>query len=263
MRITSTAAAAALLAALAACTSTAPARSDPPVGSGPPAVSGAPGPTGTGVPAHPAAGLPLMDFELTPAEDLDVDRALTLVSNRCLTRSGVRAFLHPESQPQADRLDRRYGVTDPAVAARYGYHVPPGTQLTGRVPPDAAPTAAEKRVYLGPDGSGRDGCAGEASRALGFADLAGPDPERLLDRGDQESFLASRRDRNVLAVTAAWSACMGAHGHPAADPIEVAGTVDIDTPQPTAAEIALATTDVACKRAHDVVAVWLAAERSH
>jgi hypothetical protein len=159
--------------------------------------------------------------------------------------------------------DRRYGITDIAVASRYGYRLgsrePRGRDSGFRVSPVEAglmsgrgPAVVHgKRV---PDG----GCSGRAGRLLDAGTPPGTDPS-LAQRLSMASFAASRQDPAVLEAVRRWSDCMRTRGlsyagplDPPADP-RFRGAVG-------PIEIKVARSDIACKAATNLVGVWFTVE---
>ncbi|HEY3483105.1 MAG TPA: hypothetical protein VGL02_29870, partial [Streptomyces sp.] len=107
------------------------------------------------------------------------------------------------------------------------------------------------------------GCNGEATAALGGKDGRYGNPD-IAESIQADSFTRSQSDARVLKAFAAWSACMRTSGYVYKDPN--AATDDprwAASADPTAAEIATARADVACKRRTDLVGVWSSVESAY
>ncbi|MET7711309.1 hypothetical protein [Streptomyces sp. NPDC005407] len=270
-------AALALLAASAGCAQGRAAEPGP-TASGPPPVHGVPTMLGVG-----SLVLPIEPYLFTDRQVARLFQARAVLTTVCMQRFG-----HRWSAPSGAGLDtgtlnpantaHRYGITDAAAAARFGYHpavgtVPgqarkknPGPQpgqrdmlvLTG-LNDDGTPARADERGRPLPPG----GCQGEATAALSG------DPQKI---GNRElvgainigSYRDSQTDPRVVEVFRAWSLCMRRHGYDYADPTRAPGK-DPRVTGPTAgrAEIALAGTDVACKREANVIGVWSSVDAAY
>lgn len=177
----------------------------------------------------------------------------------------------------AANMSRRYGITDPADAARYGYHLAPDARqlttkdssarppnadtlavLTGRTA-EGAPAPARHHGRAIPEG----GCQGQATaRISGAPHRLGND--QLASEINVVSYQRSTTDPRVTSVFRAWSACMRERGYSYAAPTEAPGKDPRFTgPEPTRAEIALARADVACKRDTNVIGVWFTVDAAY
>jgi hypothetical protein len=164
--------------------------------------------------------------------------------------------------------DRRYGITDAALAQQYGY---------GLGPRDPARQPAAVRPDLSADGqtaltgSGQSvvkgqpvptgGCLGEADVILSGSVPAGVDL-RKANTLQLESFERSRTDSRVRTVVRDWSRCMAAAGFHYADPLAPPGDPAFSgdvTPQ----QIAVALKDIDCKRETNLVGVWFAVDSAY
>lgn len=244
---------------------------------GEPSVPPASDPIDTGV------RLPVEDYLLTGRQSKVLAEARISLALSCLDRFGLerpsmprpRTSFRPENRSAVVNPDRRYGVLVPAVAARYGYHPEPGTypDRTSLQEPKLTPTAS--LVLAGdqdhPEHVARvngttvpdDGCLGEAERRLGGRPGVYGDSRVAADL-NMASFAVTRNDPHVVAAISAWSTCMREAGHPQTDPLEALdqGAPSI-RPVTTAQEIAVATTDISCKRRTHLAAVWSQAERQY
>lgn len=204
--------------------------------------------------------LPADAYAFTLPETGRIDLARELLAGKCMRRLGY-AFDPDQARQQIAAGNahtvtdlgwygnkRRYGVTDPAIAARYGYHlVNPSLGGTSPAPGFGALTPAMRTALTGT-------CTREAVTALSPDGVVGEaDVVAALGSG---SFRDSLHDPAVTAAFARWSACMLESGHHYASPA-VAGTdFDIDSPHITPAETAAASADVVCKQRTHVLDVW-------
>jgi hypothetical protein len=230
--------------------------------------AGAPAPSGAAAAPVPRLlrtvdlRLPLDDYLMTLPDSARLARAVRLLQADCLRRLGFRAGVEPvRSVGPRSWNDRRYGLSDPAQAP-HGYW-PDGRTSFGSRPRStagaaegAALTGSVRAVHGRPVPGG--GCAGEASRRLLGHDPAGVD-RQLAQRLSYDSFTASRRDRAVVAATAAWSACMAAAGHPYAGPLDPPADPRFQAAF-TPLEAATAIADIGCKQRTNLVGIWAGAE---
>ena len=244
-------------AALAGCTSHATGGSDAPLA--PPSIGALPTAS-----AGASLGLPIRAYAGSNEEIVTLSKAEGLLTQDCMRRLGFGAW-QPPAAPQLDdptSTGLKIGITDPQRAAQYGYHDP----KTLGVHRSDAPATAQQRAELAalsglnvsanlpgkqvPEG----GCTGEADRKIKDGEPA-HDVNlygALTDQADQ----ATAADSRVTAALAAWSACMRTAGQNYQTPWDASGQTWAAAP--TQAELALATTDVDCKRKTNLAAVWLA-----
>lgn len=145
---------------------------------------------------------------------------------------------------------RRYGVIEPLVATRAGYHAPL--------------TSAEKERDRADRARGGYRDAAERSAANTCLDdsmsrvyVDGADSP-LLTRLEREIFEQARtKDRHVRSALDAWRSCMRKRGQKEyADSLAAAADDRWKSPSPSKAETAAAVADVACKKETDLVEVW-------
>ncbi|WP_424892960.1 hypothetical protein [Streptomyces sp. XH2] len=276
-----TATAVAVLLAVAGCSS----------GSGEPGRSAsAPVPDVSAIPRLVTAAnssLPIDPYLLTNDQADRLDAAQRTLVERCMNRFGI-TYRPPDPvtpfRPRT-RTQYRYGVTDPAEAARYGF-APPGSPRTPPPPPAPPPSlSAEAGVVLtGTDdpkakpGSGAakggqrvggrtvpaGGCLGEARAALRTdgAEAGGDAP--VADRINAGSFEKAKRDPRVAGVLARWADCMKQRGFASyGDPLQASGDPAWRTPRPSAKEREAATADARCKEEHNVVGAWFTVDAAY
>ena len=210
--------------------------------------------------AHGDIVLPADAYAFTLPETGQIDLARELLAGKCMQRLGyafdadaARREIAAGNRNTVTDLGwygnkRRYGVTDPAIAARYGYHLVTLTLGgTSPAPGLGTVTPAMRTALTGT-------CTREAATALSPDGVVG-EADVVASLGG-ESFRASLRSPAVTAVFAQWSACMLEKGYHYASPT-VAGTeFDVDNPRITPAEKAAASTDVACKERTHLPDIW-------
>ncbi|MFD5592248.1 hypothetical protein [Streptomyces griseorubiginosus] len=235
--------------------------------------------------------LPIEPYLVTNRQMSAILRAREKLVAPCMRRFG---FAWPDPGPgtgdgggmtpglkNAANMDRRYGITDPALAARHGYHFAPDTRQrtteeSSAARPDAAqPDADALAVLTGRAADGtpapsryhglalpEGGCQGQATARLTGGRPLGNDP--LADEINIVSYQKSRADPRVRAAFRAWSACMRKRGYSYAAPTDAPGKDPRFTgPTPTRQETALAEADVVCKRQTNVIGVWFTVDSAY
>ncbi|WP_433893570.1 hypothetical protein [Streptomyces sp. CA-111067] len=220
--------------------------------------------------------LPLEAYMENYDQEVAINKARGNLESACMARYAFT--FAPKSGGSAPsgydgaNMPRRYGVADPAEAARYGYHLADDTAPPSQPPmsdaeyvvlmgslhprPDTNPTPPPYHGKAVPAG----GCVGEATRTLqgtapGSADLSLP--ERL----DVESLQKAQDRPGVRHALAAWSGCMAARGYKAATPFDAMRLPPSAAgPKPDKQEIATAVADVSCKQRTGLVRTWFDAE---
>ncbi|MEV4628144.1 hypothetical protein AB0J90_17865 [Micromonospora sp. NPDC049523] len=226
--------------------------------------------------------LPVAAYQLTSDQRELLGAARLVLTNDCLRRFAVAERRPAGGGAGLGRMTRRYGVTDAATAARWGYHLAPDQGSTEHGPSGPEPSAVENLVLTGNE-SGRHappgetgatgrthrgqpipagGCAGQAQRELGLADRDALG-ESLTTSIDLAAFDRSKTDPRLTAVFADWSTCMRAEGLSFPDPLAPLGAMDLRTAAPEPAELRTAVTDVACKRQTNVVGTWFGVESAY
>ncbi|MFI0930276.1 hypothetical protein ACH4RG_00795 [Streptomyces sp. NPDC021019] len=212
--------------------------------------------------------LPIDEYSVPPEDHAVVQKAKIHLANACLKRLGSSYSLPPAEGPVEEaEISRRYGISDRATAARYGYHMPsaaPGTDEKLKPLSDD-----EKRLVFGEQGDQEitkgdsvpeGGCYGEAEAKINAAGV----PEAAISFASQvnrESFERSISDAKVDAVVKAWSKCMAAAGYSYASPLESVGDQKFHSSEKAGAEekqAALA--DLDCKARVGLIKKWGAVE---
>jgi hypothetical protein len=206
--------------------------------------------------------LPLEKYLISYEEMIQADTARRTVEQQCISERGLRWFApvlyaDPAFSNNTMNMPRRYGITVPEQAERYGYDLPvPEEPATTRA---AEATDAEAAVLTGRTEKGEPvsaidgidvpegGCYGQSARTVGELD------EFLANDLAGQSMVASEAHPDVVAAIGAWSACMARHGFEVDQPYDAAGI----TTEP-ATEVAV--TDIGCKKEVGLVRTWFAVE---
>lgn len=226
--------------------------------------------------------MPLDAYRLSDAERTEISAARRILLRQCVAEFGIQLPEHkpvPETGP-VTRTERRYGISDAALAARDGYHlgdrdprrvdgrdrwlhdVAPDveTLLTGELvegstarPHDEDPTL----LLLGGHHVPRGGCIAEAKVAL---QEPGTDPNDVVDRLDVRSWDLSRESQVVRQAATAWSACMRRAGYDYPDPIEAGNDDRFQGSEVGDQEITVATNDIRCKKETNIIDIWFGQE---
>jgi len=205
--------------------------------------------------------LPFDAYTLSLAEMYTVANAQDWLTRDCMvTRHYDWKIIDRPTNLKDLRNRRRYGVIEPDIAQRYGYHVPAGLltplavdQTSDRR--DNSLNETQKEVAYG-DG----GCARAAVAQLRLPES--PDLA-LLGRLDHESLDHAQTDSGVAPAMRSWRDCIRQMGFEYQSPFaamsDPAWWAD-DTAPASSREIAVAVADVSCKERTGLVAAWYAAE---
>ncbi|MGI5470007.1 hypothetical protein [Streptomyces sp. CA-132043] len=208
--------------------------------------------------------LPFDAYQLSLAEYYTVSTAQDRLIRACMGRLG-HEWTAVDRPAQAVELKnrRRYGVIEPAVAKRFGYHAPkelldPYQVAQLEEEREAALSPEAKKAALDPS----DGCSLKAHRQL----LRGTATDyRKLDTLDTKNFKDSQTAPAVKRAVRAWSTCMHDEGYDYPSPEEAVNDPrwwENATASASRQEITTARADVRCKQRTDLVRTWFAAEKN-
>jgi hypothetical protein len=208
--------------------------------------------------------LPLAAYSYSDAEYEVIESAQRVLARDCMREFGLSYPTAKKSAPPVTS-DRRYGISDRKVAARYGYHLPPQ-------PADPQPKlgADQRRVLYGNRNPGNTltyrgkeipelGCLGSAVRELARP-YEYPAGVTTASNISSDSYRKSLADPAVKALFARWSACMKGKGYAYASPMDPFRTPAFTAGRASAREKATATADMACKERSDLLEAWLKVE---
>jgi len=219
--------------------------------------------------------LPVQEYTATDTQLQTIDAARVKLVSNCLQRFGIKMAHAPApTNTNADGprslTDRRYGVYDLALAAKYGYGMGQPHDPKPQPRSDEASLSPEGQTVLTGEGRSRikgqnvpiGGCQAESDQALDARKPAGTD-DSLIQNLSFGSFEWSQHDPRVLAVFKAWSKCMAGRQYDYRDPLAPPGDPQLTTSPASKLEIATATTDIGCKKQTNLVGVWFTVESDY
>lgn len=256
------AAAALLLVAVPACTSTsAPSRptAESKRDSGP---SGPPKPR----PAPSASEkggftfeLPIGRYSYTENQRAVIESAKNSLTEGCMKEFGI-TYRSPRQNVTQNSSDRRYGISSTSEAARYGYHLPPDTR-----PKESPQGSIEFNVLYGQikQHKGKDvptnGCQGSSVAKLNEKFTNGEERDTAREIS-VVSYEKAKTDSRVAAATRSWSRCMSKLGFSYTSPLDALGDFPLEKPTPSPREIKTATADLECKLQTEFLETWFSVE---
>lgn len=216
--------------------------------------------------------LPMDPYKISPVTLLNTTRARSVLFAQCMARFGFQVDVQfGGGLSNWPGNERRYGITDETSARQRGYHPAPASPTAVNPTKGSTPVVTEgyQTVATGegpssindkpvPDG----GCNGEARRKIAEG-APKVDSEQLGDELEGQAFARMLQDSRIRAVFAAWSACMKSAGFDYADPMKAMSDPAFATDSATAREIEVATKDVLCKRAVNLINIQAAVESAY
>jgi hypothetical protein len=254
-------------------------------GSATPASRGVPESSTTTIytPSVQAAAMPLDAYQLSSAQQAQAVNAGFLITRACMKSFGLSYLPHYTDRTEiipatfAVYNSRRYGISDPVAASKFGYHLPAEPTATSAyndgdqadISPNTMP-ADKRRVFIGAPakdlpsstsdaavspGTYRGktipagGCSGESFRELRYDPAPGAvKANDLAAKLNQEAFTKTLHDHTTLMANTAWQQCMAAKGYSRyATPLAASASFNLNDPV-TKAEIKTAVADVACQQ---------------
>jgi hypothetical protein len=217
---------------------------------------------------------PLDSFHLSPEERIDLARADDFLVRDCMRRYGFDYELPVRTVEPALEKNRVIGLVDADEAARFGYKPPWYAEYSRRVSEAKSKQvkwSTEMMGVLYGDGPAEvngvkvpeGGCSAKARRSLGRTTVGGPGDENFTIRLEWMSGELARKDSRLVAAFADWSDCMRAAGYDYRDPWQANGDPAFAAENASAHEIAVATTDVACRNEHNVNGIWVAVRTAY
>ncbi|MGK5630410.1 hypothetical protein [Streptomyces sp. URMC 123] len=208
--------------------------------------------------------LPFDAYEASLADYYTLRDAQDALTRTCMRERGFDwPVIDRPTAVDENRNRRRYGVIEPAVAERFGYHATPDLLdpygVSGREDRrDARLSDEEDRAANAPD----TGCVITAHRKLLDDARADVDLKLFNDLGER-ALAAARDEPDTARALREWSACMRGAGFDYPGPYEAMKDDRWwkDDTLPTRQEIAVAVADVRCKQRSGLVEAWFAAEK--
>ncbi|MFC8197468.1 hypothetical protein ACFUTV_18955 [Streptomyces sp. NPDC057298] len=224
---------------------------------------------GDAIEASPLEGqveLPIGAYAFSREELRVISSAENRLTGACMRKYGLgyRAGTAEGATEYQPGTNRRYGVLNPAVASRYGYHFPE---------PVSAPkpeTLTEKELLAlngSPAGTAEvkgkqvpeGGCIGQSKARIRGKYTYAKGAE-VAGSIATDSFTESMRSPEVVKATGAWARCMKEKGFSYASPMQAIGAEEFSGQDVTKREISVAEADVDCKLSTDLVRIWSAEE---
>ncbi|MFF5645585.1 hypothetical protein [[Kitasatospora] papulosa] len=208
-----------------------------------------------GDPDDPATWrLPIEAYMATPVQARVVSSARDELFDQCMQEAGYPDWKPAPDLPQIGGktlTDWRYGIHDAELASTRGYHPAQGEQEAY----DAAMT--EGAV----DESGAPNSAVSACATKVDSDVPTVQPEGIVQQVSGEAFSESRKNSEVVAAFAKWSACMTGKGYSYKAPMDANDDPRFaDSTEVSRLEIDTATADINCREEADVTRTWFDVE---
>ncbi|MFI2352012.1 hypothetical protein ACH492_34430 [Streptomyces sp. NPDC019443] len=233
--------------------------------------------------------LPLESYQPTAEQREKLQRAQDNLIDQCMRRYGFRYPGRPaEFLGGGTGNARRYGVSSPSQAAKYGYansvraaperppmdDMGPNEKLVlhGRDDQDAAkwPNSqeeAEKSDEGTTVADGRKvpagGCVRESALKL-FTPTKDTVDYMFIQNLTFDAYGRSQQDSRVVKAMRSWSDCMADHGYRTDEPVGPMNDLGFKESEHSSPEaITAAKQDVACKKEVNLVGIWSAVETSY
>ncbi|QOV37078.1 hypothetical protein IM697_00990 [Streptomyces ferrugineus] len=206
--------------------------------------------------------LPIAKYSFTPQEIHLISLAERRIATACMRKYGFEYHAEISDSPASYQpgTNRRYGVLNPAVASRYGYHFPdvassPDTQKLSERENLALNGRPGETTELNGQQVPEGGCLGQAKSELRgkYTYTKGAEVARTIATN---SFTESMNSPTVLKATHAWAQCMKEKGFPYGTPLEALGATENSGQEVTKREISVALADIDCKGRTDLVKIW-------
>ncbi|MDX8049351.1 hypothetical protein SK571_08160 [Lentzea sp. BCCO 10_0798] len=214
---------------------------------------------------------PLDGYLISPESRAAVRKSQDLLVQKCLRRFGFEMEL-PEREPEQVR-SRVIGVVDDAEVSKHGYSDPETLASVRRAEElrkQQKPWSQDMVAVLNGKGAKNEGvpsggCMGESQRALGISvksqEKAGD--ENFVIGLSRDSTTFAEADSRLKDAWGKWSACMKQAGYDYADPWGPNNEKKFGGDDASPEEIATARADVACRKKHDVNAIWVAVRTAY
>ncbi|MCX2948438.1 hypothetical protein [Lentzea sp. NEAU-D7] len=214
---------------------------------------------------------PLDGYLISPESRAAVRKSQDLLVQKCLRRFGFEMEL-PEREPEHVR-SRVIGVVDDAEVSKHGYSDPEtlaSVRKAEELRKQQKPWPQDMVAVLDGKGAKKEGvpsggCMGESQRVLGISvksqEKAGD--ENFVIGLSRDSTTFAEADSRLKDAWGKWSACMKQAGYDYADPWGPNSEKKFGGDDASPEEIATARADVACRKKHDVNAIWVAVRTAY
>ncbi|MFD0905319.1 hypothetical protein [Actinomadura sediminis] len=251
-------------------------------------------------PSVRTSAMPLDAYRLSGAQEAQLHNQRNVMNRECMRSFGLSYLPHYTDRTEviaasfAVNNSRRYGISDPVAASRFGYHLPPQPSSESGAESDTSPMAMPPDKYLVFTGARKPasssvqkmpdtqaqkvspgsyhgkaippgGCAGQTDRKLLFTSQSpeAAEANHLAAELNQEAFIKAVQDTRTRKVDEAWRRCMAEKGYNGyASPLKAAAAFDLTQPV-SKAEIDTAVADVTCQQQVEYVPTLTAIEKGH
>ena len=217
---------------------------------------------------------PLDSYHMPPEQRIALVRADDTLVRDCMRRYGFDFELPVRTiEPKLEK-NRIIGLVDADEAAQFGYKPAWFAEYSRRVDNAKSKQAewpAEMMNVLNGNGPSKvngvavpeGGCNEEARRRLDRNMVESAEDENFVLRLEWISGELTQHDSRLKAAFANWRDCMHEAGYNYDDPWQANGDPAFAEEQVSAHEIAVATTDVACRNKHNVNGIWVAVRSAY
>jgi hypothetical protein len=217
---------------------------------------------------------PLDAYHLPPEQRIALVRANDILVRDCMRRYGFDFELPVRTVEPELEENRVIGLVDADEAAQFGYKPAWFAEYSHRVnktkskqtrwPPEMMAVLygngpSKVNDVAVPEG----GCNAEARRHLDENTVVGREDENFVVRLEGISGELAQKDSRLEAAFASWSDCMLEAGYDYHDPWQANNDPAFAEERVSAHEIAVATTDVACRDKHNVNGIWVAVRSAY
>ncbi|SFO13000.1 hypothetical protein SAMN04487980_10719 [Streptomyces sp. cf124] len=197
------------------------------------------------------ARLPIEEYMPTSDDNFHLAKARNVAIEGCMKERGVKDFHLPDPVRPPTLTERRYGLSDPDEAARFGYEYPESATSTE---PAEIRLGEVERQALGSDEDPK-GCMGIGTAKITGSALRATASSPTAVKIQRDTWFKSAEDPRVRAKTKDWENCMKAKGFTLRTPLETPkeGTSKTE-------ERRMATSSIECSSSVKLSDVWFEVE---